>query len=171
MSEHGNLLRDGAVMREPKISWVRALKMLTGNEADDIRWNEALGRWEFLLTGADGVVRSQFWGYFDQPPDPVTGIHPSRELDDETMRVALTNLEKTFVGNPYDGAGSPGEEVYERHRFNLQHNRNQYLEAGEAFADMAAERALRLRGGMMVGRGGTPTQRARRIEIPTVIGA
>ena len=32
-------------MRVPKSSWVRALRTLTGNGSDDIRFNEALGRW------------------------------------------------------------------------------------------------------------------------------
>lgn len=162
-------------MREPRRRWVMALQALTGNEADNIRWNEAVGRWEFLLVGADGVVRSQFWGHFDQPPDPVTGMHPARELDDDSMREALRNLTKTFVGNLHDGAGSVQEEVYERHKFNNQHRRNQYLEAGQAFADMTTDtagRGRRLRDALATGYGGTPGQRSRRrIEIPTVIGA
>ncbi len=162
-------------MREPRRKWVAALKALTGNEADGIRWNEALSRWEFLLTGADGEVRSQFWGHYDQATDPVTGMYPARELDDSSMREALANLTKTFVGNPYDGAGSVQEEVYERHKFNLKHLRAQYVEAGEAFADMTldtAGRGRRLRGALATGYGGTPGQRSRRqIEIPTVVGA
>lgn len=162
-------------MREPRRKWVVALKALTGNEADGIRWNEALSRWEFLLAGADGVVRSQFWGYYDRPPDPLTGMHPARELDDDGMREALANLTETFVGNPYDGAGTVQEEVFKRHKFNLQHSRAQYVEAGEAFADMTTDtagRGRRLRGALATGYGGTPGQRSRRkIEIPTVVGA
>ena len=161
-------------MRTPKRAWVMQLQALTGNEADGIRWNGALSRWEFLLTGADGVVRSQFWGHYDQPTDPVTGMYPARELDDFSMQEALANLTKTFVGNPHDGAGSVQEEVYERHKFNLKHTRSQYMEAGTAFADMTTDtagRGLRLRGALATGYGGTPGQRSRRIEIPTVIGA
>lgn len=137
-------------MRTPKPSWVRALRALTGYERDDIRWNEALGRWEFLLTCADGVARSQFWGHFAQPVDPVSGLHPFRELDDAGMQEALRNLTRTFVGNPYDGAGTPRKEIERRQRFNETHRRAKYLEAGHLFADMVAERGKRLRGAVQV---------------------
>ena len=112
-------------MREPKRTWVRALRALTGFEQDDIRYNETVGRWEFVLTCGDGVPRSQFWCVYKNPltgepikPDPMTGLQPFRELDDETMRDALTNLESTFVANPFDGAGTTKKEVMKRIREN-----------------------------------------------------
>lgn len=151
-------------MREPKASWVQALRRLTGCETDDIRWNESVGRWEFILAGADGKPRSQFWGWFDQPVDPLTGLHPARELDDHGMREALRNLEKTFVGNPYDGAGTPKEEIMRRMKYNKAEGKRRYRQAGEDFADMAAERGHRLRGAAFTGW-------TRDIEIETPIGA
>ena len=159
-------------MRAPKDSWVRALRELPGCSDDTIRWNEALARWEFVLRGADGIPRSQFWGDFRRPVDPVTGLYPPRELDDEGMAEALANLTKTFVGNPYDGAGSTRAEVMRRYRANKENGRRKYLEAGHQFADMAAERGHRLRGAGWSGRGGTVAGQARsaRIEIATVIG-
>ena len=104
-------------MREPKPSWVRALRALVGSGAD-LRFNEAVGRWEFLRPEASGLCRSQFWGHFDQPQDPVTGMAPFRDLNDGEMRIALRNLERTFVGNPHDGAGTTRREVAQRIRFN-----------------------------------------------------
>lgn len=85
--------------RQPKAEWVAQLRELCGPSAD-IRFNDALGRWEFLIPSADGVPRSQFWGWFNQPINPTTGLHPFRELDDDGMRVALHNLTVSFVGNP-----------------------------------------------------------------------
>lgn len=109
------------------------------------------------MAGADGVPRSQFWGQFYDPvtrepiePDPVTGLHPFRDLDDAAMREALANLAKTFVGNPYDGAGSTREEVRRRIEANKAESRRRYQAAGEAFADMAAERGHRLRGAPLI---------------------
>lgn len=144
-------------MREPKAEWVTALKAL--DSGADLRWNASVGRWEFILSSADGVPRSQFWGWFYQvvngqqvpiEPDPVTGLHPYRDLDDAAMAEALRNLERTFIGNPFDGAGSTRKEVRRRMRYNEAHAQRQYRAAGEAFADMAAERKHRLRGAPII---------------------
>ena len=157
-------------MREPKATWVRALRDLTGCEQDGIRWNEALGRWEFLLSGGDGVPRSQFWGWFNRPVDPVSGLHPFRELDDHGMIEALANLERTFVGNAFDGAGSTRKEVLRRMRYNKDQGRKRYQQAGADFVDMAAERGHRIRGAAWTGQGGTAAGQARAIHIERVIG-
>jgi len=144
-------------MREPQPSWIRRLRALTGQEHDTIRWNADVGRWEFVLTEADGVQRSQFWGWFRLPttgqplaPDPETGLYPFRELEGEGINEALANLERTFVGNPFDGAGSNRKEVIRRHRWNQHEKAKHYQRAGEAFADMAAERGHRLRGSPLI---------------------
>lgn len=141
--------------REPTPEWVAALKALCGAEAD-LRFNETAGRWEFILPSADGILRSQFWGRFWRPgkngeriplkPDPETGLHAFRELDDAGMAEALQNLERTFIGNPFDGAGTTRREIERRIAFNEEHRRRKYRAAGEAFADMVHERQYRLRG-------------------------
>lgn len=145
-------------MREPKASWVQALRALTGFERDDIRYNETLGRWEFVLTSADGVPRSQFWGVYKNPltgepvtPDPTTGLYPFRELDDEAMRDALKNLEMTFVANPFDGAGTTRKEVAKRIEGNREEGQRRYQQGGVDFADLVNDHAKRLRGATSVG--------------------
>ncbi len=157
-------------MREPKIKWVKALRLLTGNEGDTVRWNEEVGRWEFVLMSADGVPRSQFWGQFYNPftgepiePDPATGLVPFRDLDDESMTEALANLEKTFVGNTFDGAGSTKKEVLRRMKWNRAEGVRRWKQGGEDFATMAAERGHRIRGALLTGYGGTVDSRARRM--------
>lgn len=143
-------------MREPRPEWVAALKATCGAESE-LRWNATVGRWEFLLLSADGLLRSQFWGWFFDPqtgvrlePDPVTGLLPFRDLDDDAMREALRNLERSFIGNRHDGAGTTRREMDNRLRFNRDHLRRKYQLAGEAFADMALERARRIRGGALI---------------------
>ena len=150
-------------MRTPRASWVRALRDLTGNESDDIRFNEVLGRWEFITAMADGVPRSQFWGRYDQPVDPLTGLHPYRPLDDHAMREALFNLTKSFVGNPHDGAGTTRKEVARRYQENRARKRQSYKQLGLDYADMVNDRARRIRGALFTGRGGTVAGQARRI--------
>ena len=85
-------------MRIAKKSWIEALRRLTGNSLDNIHFNEAVHRWEFTMAGADGRPRPQFWGWYSQPVDPSTGVHPFRELDDHSIKEAFRNLEKTFIG-------------------------------------------------------------------------
>lgn len=143
-------------MREPKPRWVAALKATCGAD-HDLRWNEQAGRWEFIIPGADGVPRSQFWGWFYDPrtgqrvePDPVSGMVPFRDLDDAAMAEALDNLQRTYIGNRHDGAGTTRREFMRRHRHNQAVQRAQYLRAGELFADMVADRGLRLRGGVQI---------------------
>lgn len=143
-------------MREAKPEWLAQLRALEGCAEAEIRWNQTVGRWEFILVGADGKPRSQFWGQFyddrgrPTKPDPVTGLYPFRDLDDTGMREAIANLEKTFIANRYDGAGTTRREVLRRYRFNRELMTKKFKEAGWAFADMAAERGHRLRGSPII---------------------
>ena len=136
-------------MRTPRPEWVTALRTLEGCSDAEIRWNVEAGRWEFVMRGADGVPRSQFWGQFwrwehgkrvKNTPDPVTGTYPYRDLDDAAMREALQNLSETYVANRHDGSGSVGREVRRRLQFNRDVLQRGWTLRGEAFADMAAER-------------------------------
>ena len=83
-------------------------------------------------------------------PDPITGMHPFRELDDQTMGEALENLRKTFVGNPFDGAGTPRKEIMRRIEANHAEGQRRYGQAGTDFADMVNDRQKRLRGALQL---------------------
>lgn len=144
-------------MREPKPEWIAALRRLEGCADADIRWNLEVGRWEFIMPRADGVPQSQFWGQYWRwehgervrtTPDEVTGLYPFRDLDDEAMSEALRNLTETYIGNPFDGAGTTSREVGRRIRFNRDLRQRKYKVIGETFGDMAGERAKRLRGAL-----------------------
>jgi hypothetical protein len=140
--------------------WVAALRQVTGCATDTIRWNGLVSRYEVILAGADGVPRSQFWGAFyrelpdgtRQPlaPDPVTGLYPFRELDDAAMREILENLQRTFVGNPWDGAGSPRREILRRMRANRAAGARHYDRLGTEYADRFLDRVKRMRGEPLV---------------------
>ena len=137
-------------MRQPRASWVHRLRSTTGISTDDIRWNEAVSRWEFMLGSADGITRSQFWGHFDKEVDPFTGLHPYRDLGELEINEALMNLEKTFVGNRHDGAGSTFRQVEANIRFNRDNSDRYYRNAGEEWADRVIDRGRRLRGSPQV---------------------
>lgn len=146
------------VPAELKPEWLERLRRSVPGA--DLRFNYVVHRWEFILPSADGVMRSQFWGRFYVtkadgtrgylPPNEVTGLHDFRDLDDATMEEACDNLERTFIGNRYDGAGTTRREVMNRHRFNEEHKRKKYREAGELWADMFLDRLPRMRGTQQV---------------------
>lgn len=135
--------------------WVRRLRDVDANAG--LRFNYDLGRWEFMLSSADGVIRSQFWGWYVNPltgepipADPATGLQPFRDLDDAAIEEACANLTKTFIGNPHDGAGTTRREVERRIRFNAEHRRKKYKAAGDLWADMFLDRLPRMRGTVQV---------------------
>ncbi len=139
----------GAVRKVPA-SWVVRLRALTGGLHDDIRWNEAVSRWEFVLTGADMVPRSQFWGHFDKEVDPFTGLHPFRELDISGLYEALGNLEKTFIGNRHDGAGTTYKQIRANMKVNEDNSEKHYRNLGNEWADRIIDRSRRMRGSPQV---------------------
>jgi len=128
-----------------KPEWIAALQALTGHETDTIRWNAHVSRYEFILTEADGVPRSQFWCQFDGERDPVTGMKPYRPLNDAEMQVALANLQRTFVANPFDGNGTVQREVGRRYFFNKRLQEQRYKERGEEYADFIWEHRRQIR--------------------------
>ena len=144
--------------REPKPEWLARLRGLHGCAEANLRFNYELWRWEFILPSADGIPRSQFWGWFKNPftgqqivPDEVTGLYPFRDLDDAGMEEAIANLEKTYVANPHDGAGSPRKEVQRRIDFNTRLREGWRREKADLFVDMVADRWRRMRGGGISG--------------------
>lgn len=78
----------------------------------DVRFNEALSRWEFQFQSAAGRPTSQFFGWDRNPmtgaviePDEY-GLLPFRDLDDAACAEIITTCERTFIGNRSDGAGT-----------------------------------------------------------------
>lgn len=104
--------------------WLTQLRAVSPGA--DLRWNEEVYRWEFLIRDATGQLRSQFYGRFHDTntgqklkPDPQTGMFPFRELDDEGLREVCRNLTESAVWNRHDGAGTTRKQVVQ----NLLHNR------------------------------------------------
>jgi hypothetical protein len=126
----------------------------------DLRFNYLLGRWEFILGSADGIPRSQFFGRFyteapdgtrtPVPKDPVTGLPPFRDLDDAALEEVCRNMEQTFVGNRWDGAGTTRREVLRRYRANQALRKARYDAAGALWAEMYLDRLPRMRGTQQV---------------------
>lgn len=130
-------------MPEVKAEWVQALRAI--DDKAFLRWNDSVGRYEFGLSHADGIVRSQFWCDFSGPRNPVTGLQPFRDLNDDTMREALDNLQKTFVGNPYDGAGTVQKDVKRRYWENEDIKAKRWKDRGTEYAEFIWEHRRQIR--------------------------
>jgi len=146
-----------------KPEWIAALRQI--DDKADLRFNYHVNRWEFILTGADMKPQSQFWCRFDatrmetitdpvtgktytqEVPDrdPVTGMMPYRDLNDREFAVALANLQRTFVGNPYDGQGTVQRDVGRRYFHNKYLQEKRWQQRGEEFADFVWDHRRQLR--------------------------
>jgi hypothetical protein len=114
------------VKREPPAAFVARLQAHFP-DVQAVRFNEAVGRWEFVLTSAVGRPVSQFYGWFRNPltgnpiePDPVTGLVPFRDLDATAQEEIFRSLEATYLGNRHDGFRNVKAQQDSRRRFNRE---------------------------------------------------
>lgn len=116
----------------------------------DLRWNDAIDRWELISDSAAGRPVSQFWGWFVDPftgqtiePDPVTGLVPFRDLVSRAdQQQLLDNLEKGFRfqrGNPANWR----QQITERSAWNADQKRQRVRARAQDFAYMLQQVDLR----------------------------
>lgn len=117
------------------------------SDVRDLRWNDALSRWELISDSLGGQAVSQFWGWFVDPntgarlaPDPVTGLYPFRDLDAAGQLALLANLERGFQ---LRDAKDWKAKITQRTRWNAETRRAGIRKRAETFADMIAECDLR----------------------------
>lgn len=129
-----------ASVREAPAAFVAELKRRFGSD-QDVRYNTQVGRWEFLSLSAGGMQVSQFLGWTVNPltgekvePDPVSGLLPFRELDAEAQAEVIRNLEKSYIGNRHDGAGSWREHQTKTIEHNREIDRKKRREKAEDYA-------------------------------------
>jgi hypothetical protein len=113
----------------------------------DLRWNDALSRWELISDSLGGQPVSQFWGWFVDPstgqrlaPDPVTGLYPFRDLDASGQLALLENLERGFQ---LRGANSWRQKIAQRSQWNRSEQAKRITQRAQTFADLIAECDLR----------------------------
>lgn len=106
------------------------------------RFNEAVSRWEFVSQSAAGMPVSQFFGWFydpktnrPYPPDPLTGLHPYRDLTPDAQTEILAALQKTYLGNPHDGAGTWNRQHAETREHNASVTRRKVRQYAALYAD------------------------------------
>lgn len=138
-------------VREAPEGFVRQLKMQCGSDWD-VRFNTHVNRWEFLSLSAGGIQVSQFLGWTRNPltgakiePDPVTGLTPFRELDATAQAEILRNLERSYIGNRFDGSSGWKDHSRKVTEYNKALDANRNRKRGETFADLIKEVDLRRR--------------------------
>ena len=142
-------------MRVPKAEWLAALRQTCGDQVR-LSWNETVGRWQFDILCVDGEYRAQFLCQTHHPmtgeklKEDVHGYLPFRELNDEVLREVLRNLERSFLGNPHDGAGTAQRHVAQRAHFNdAQAARNKRTRLNDLEA-IVGEQRNRIQGNVSV---------------------
>lgn len=117
------------------------------SDVRDVRWNDAISRWELISDSVGGQPVSQFWGWFVDPntgvrlsPDPVTGLYPFRDLDVAGQLALISNLEK---GYQLRGAASWRDKIQQRSAWNATERRARIVQRANTFAELIAECDLR----------------------------
>lgn len=107
----------------------------------EIRWNDAVRRWEFVFRSTIGKPVSEFLGWSTNPltgeaiePDPLSGLLPFRDLDAAAMASVIETGEKTYIGNRVDGAKSWKQYMADRAEHNRQLRKKRARQRGEDFA-------------------------------------
>lgn len=142
-----------AAVRQPPAAFLIRLRQFP--DFVDLRYNEAVGRWEFVFLSAAGREVSQFWGWARNPltgapiePDPYTGLHPFRDLDQAAQDEIIKNCQQTFIGTELDRVTGNArrdrlEHMKGRVAYNEQLIKNKAKKAGDDYADMVAEMDVR----------------------------
>lgn len=116
----------------------------------EVRFNEQVGRWEFVLLSAANRPVSQFLGWDRNPltgekiePDPVTGLLPFRDLDPTAQNEIIDNMRRTFLGNRHDGDGTWQRKADNANRYNRELRLQNAKRRAEDFAYMLQQVDLR----------------------------
>lgn len=130
-------------MRTPPVGFVERLQRSFPGEDWVVRWNEVVSRWEFIGRSAAGRPVSQFWGWFYDPatgtpldPDPITGLHPFRDLDPVAQDEAIRNLQRSFIGQTGDGAQDWELYMQARRDHNTALRKQRTKARAQLFADL-----------------------------------
>lgn len=116
----------------------------------ELRFNEQVGRWEFITLSAAGRPVSQFYGRDRDEqtgapiePDPVSGLLPFRDLDPTAQHEILENMRRTFIGNRHDGPGTWSRKAERARAHNNELRRARARERAEDYAYMLQQVDLR----------------------------
>lgn len=137
-------------MREPDAAFVAELKRRFP-DVRDLRWNDAIDRWELISDSAAGRPVSQFWGWFYDPftgrkiePDPVTGLVPFRDLATRAeQQELLDNLEKGFRFKRGADGHDWRSHIEARSKWNADEKKRRVKERAQDFAYMLQQVDLR----------------------------
>ena len=131
-------------------AFVRELKRRF-SDVQDLRWNDAVNRWELVSLSAANRPVSQFWGWFYDPftkakiePDPVTGLVPFRGLDTPHDQAELiANLENGYRFKRGADGHDWKSHVANRSTWNAEEKKKRIKQRAQDFAYMIQQCDLR----------------------------
>lgn len=142
-----------AQRREPPAHFVRRLRAAFPDFVD-LRFNDVVGRWEFVFLSAAGRESSQFFGWTKNPltgeqikPDSYTNLYPFRDLDPTAQEEIFASCQQTFIGREKDATGDGLHDHTKRILRLTDENyelfRKRKREAAQNWADAVTEMDIR----------------------------
>ncbi len=114
------------------------------------RYNDVIGRYEIVTRSTVGREVSQFLGWWTNPltgariePDPVTGLVPFRELDEDAQEEVFRSMQVTGIDNRHDGPGSHAKKMAQARAYNAALEKTRRRARAETIADLFKEVDLR----------------------------
>lgn len=137
-------------MRQPPDAFVERLRTTFPGEGWTCSWDPDVGRWRISGLSASGSPIHQWVCWYrdattGEPiaPDPATGIHPFRELDQSCQDEVIRNMQRSFVGR----TGDPLKDWSLFQQANRRHNqalmKARAKERANTFADLLRETDVR----------------------------
>lgn len=127
-------------------------------------WNAAVGRYAVDTPTADGKTVVQFWCQFYDPTtlepleaDPVTSLHPYRDLDEVAQEEVIRNLHRSYIGKTGHGLRDWDLNAQVSRKHNADLKKAKLRARADTYADLIAE--VNSGRPYLKHHSGTPTQR------------
>jgi hypothetical protein len=137
------------VSRHPPQEFVRRLQSTFPGEGWDVFWEEAVGRWAIRGLSAAGKPVTQYWGWYQDAttglplaPDPATGLHPYRDLDQPSQDQIIRSMQQSYVGATGYGQEDWQRYMNERRQHNKALMRQRVKDRAQRFAELITEMAV-----------------------------
>lgn len=109
-------------------------------------WDATVGRFALHSLSAAGKPITQYWCWFYDPvtreplaPDPATGLHPYRGLDQRAQDEIVRNLQVSYIGQTGDGLTDWTRDQQARRAHNTALQQQRVRARAQQFADLIHE--------------------------------
>lgn len=113
-------------------------------------YDETAGRYAVKSLSVSGREVTQFWCRFHDAttgaplaPDPITGLHPYRDLDEQAQEEMIRNLDRSYIGSTGYGEVDWMRTLQARRVHNASVFRQKVKQRAQQFADLLSSFDIR----------------------------